>query len=150
VPVAVVLLSAALMYLSAYNGAAQQTLHLLLKGKTGEEDRTRTQVAIVIGMQLRRINATFVLGIAVYLIVARASAWYHGVVVVVLCGIGGVLIRSILNLHSGSPKILAAVASDLERRHRTYQSVGDSIRLHAVDSLLARLRSFPEYRYTLR
>jgi hypothetical protein len=150
VPVAVILLSVGLMYLSAYNGAVQKTLGLLVRGMPGEEGRSRAQVAIIVGMQLTRINATFLLGIAVYLIVARASAWYHGVVVVVLCGIGGVLIRSILNLHSGSPKILAAVASDLERRHRTYQSVGDSIRLHAVDSLLARLRSFPEYRYTLR
>ncbi len=149
-PVAVVLLSVALMYLSAYNGAVQQTLRMLLTGKTGEEDHSREQVAIVIGMQLRRINATFVLGVAVYLVVARASAWYHGVVVVVLCAVGGALIRSILNLHPGSPKILAAVASDLERRHRTYKSVGDSIRLHAVESLLARLRSFPEYRYSLR
>jgi hypothetical protein len=71
-------------------------------------------------------------------------------VVVVLCELGGLLIRSILNLHPGSPKILAAVASDLERRHEVYKSAGDSLRLHAVEDLLARLRSFPEYRYSLR
>ncbi len=149
-PVAVVLLSVTLMYLSAYNGAVQQTLGLLLTARTGEEDHTRAQVAIILGMRLTRINATFILGVAVYLIVARASVWYHGLLVVALCELGGLLIRSILDLHPGSPKILAAVASDLERRHRTYNSVGDSIRLHAVESLLARLRSFPEYRYTLR
>jgi hypothetical protein len=148
--VAVILLSVSLMYLSAYNGAVQQALGLLLTGKVGEEDQRRVQVAIVFGMRLTRINTTFALGLAVYLIVARASAWYHGVLVVLLCELGGLLIRSILNLHPGSPRILAAVAAELERRHESYKRAGDSLRLHAVESLLARLRSFPGYRYSLR
>jgi hypothetical protein len=78
VPLAVILLSLSFMYLSAYNGAVQQTLGLLLTGKLGEGDQSRAQVTILFGMRLTRINATFLLGVTVYLIVARASAWYHG------------------------------------------------------------------------
>ncbi len=148
--VVVILLSVGLMYLSAYNGAVQRTLGLLLTGKTGEEDQSRAQVAIIFGMQLTRINVTFLLGLAVYLIIARASTWYYGVLVVILGEIGSLLIRSILNLQPGSPRMLAAIASDLEWRRRLYKNAGDSHRLQAVEELLARLRSFPGFRYSPR
>jgi hypothetical protein len=150
VAVAVFFLSVGLMYLSAYNGAMQRTLGLLLTEKTGGEERSRTQVAIILGMQLGRINMMFLLGLAVYLIIARASAWYYGVFVVILCGVGSLLVRSILNLQPGSPKMLAAIASDLERRRELYKNGGDSLRLQAVEELLARLRAFPGFRYSLR
>lgn len=148
--VAVILLSVGLMYLSAYNGAMQRTLGLLLTGKTGEEDQSRAQVAIIFGMQLMRINVMFLLGLAIYLIIARASAWYFGVLVLILCQVGSLLVRSILNLQPGSPKMLAAIASDLERRRELYKNGGDSLRLQAVEGLLARLRSLPGFRYGLR
>jgi len=138
------------MYLSAYNGAMQRTLGLLLTGKTGEEDQSRAQVAIIFGMQLMRINVMFLLGLAIYLIIARASAWYFGVLVLILCQVGSLLVRSILNLQPGSPKMLAAIASDLERRRELYKNGGDSLRLQAVEGLLARLRSLPGFRYGLR
>jgi len=150
VAVAVILLSVGLMYFSAYNGAMQRTLGLLLAGKTGEEDQSRAQVAIIFGMQLTRINVRFLLGMGVYLIIARASTWYYGVLIVILCELGSLLIRSILNLQPGSPKMLAAIASDLERRRELYKNGGDSLRLQAVEGLLARLRSLPGFRYGLR
>ena len=92
----------------------------------------------------------FLLGLAIYLIIARASAWYFGVLIVILCQVGSLLIRSILNLQPGSPKMLAAIASDLERRRELYKNAGDSLRLQAVEGLLARLRSLPGFRYGLR
>jgi hypothetical protein len=101
-------------------------------------------------MQLKWINAMFLLGVAVYLIISRASTWYYGVLVVALCEAGGLLIRSILNLQPGSPKMLAAIATDLERRRRFYKAAGDSPRLQAVEDLLTRLRSLPVLRYSLR
>lgn len=148
--VAVIFLLVGLMYLSAYNGAMQRTLGLLLTEKIGGEERSRTQVAIIFGMQLTRINVTFLLGLAVYLIIARASTWYYGVLVVILGEVGSLLIRSILNLQPGSPRMLAAIASNLERRRELYKNAGDSLRLQAVEELLARLRSFPGFRYSLR
>jgi hypothetical protein len=138
------------MYLSAYNGAVQRTMGLLLTGKTGQEDQSRAQVSIIFGMQLRRINVTFLLGLVVYLIIARASVWYYGVLIVILCEVGSLLIRSVLNLQPGSPRMLAAISSDLERRHEFYKNSGDSLRLQAVEKLLARLRSFPGFRYSPR
>jgi len=150
VAVAVIFLSVGLMFLSAYNGAMQRTLGLLLTEKTGGEERSRPQAAIILGMQLTRINMMFLLGLAVYLIIARASAWYYGVLVVILCEVGSLLIRSILNLQPGNPKILAAIASDLEWRRKLYSNAGDPLRLQAVEELLARLRTFPGFRYSLR
>jgi hypothetical protein len=150
VTVAVVLLSFGFMYLSAYHLAMQQTLRLLLARDTGREDRTRAQVAIIFGMQLRRINIIFLFGVALYLISARASTWHYGVLIVILCHVGRLLIRSILNLQPGSPKLLAAIASDLEWRRKLYMNAGDSLRLQAVEELLARLRSFPGLRYSPR
>lgn len=148
--VAVVLLSVGLMYCSAYNGAMQRTLDLLLAGKIGEADQSRVQGRIIFSMRLTWINGMFLLGVAVYLIIARASTWYYGVLIVILCEVGSLLIRSILNLQPGSPKILAAIASELERRRGLYKNAGDSLRLRAVEELLARLRSFPGFRYSLR
>ena len=138
---AVILLSVLLMYLSAYTVAMQRTLGLLLAGETDGTDRTGAQVAIILGMQLTSVNAMFLLGVALYLIIARASAWYYGVLVLALCALGGWLIRSILNLRPGSPKMVAAIASSLERRRESYKNAGDSLKLQAVEELLARLRS---------
>jgi hypothetical protein len=101
-------------------------------------------------MQLTRINVRFLLGMGVYLTIARASTWYYGVLIVILCEAGSLLIRSILNLQPGSPKMLAAIASELERRRELYKNAGDSLRLQAVEELLARLRSFPGFRYSVR
>jgi hypothetical protein len=138
------------MYLCAYNGALQPTLRLLRAGEAEEGDQGRAQARIILSMQLKWINAMFLLGVAVYLIISRASTWYYGVLVVALCEAGGLLIRSILNLQPGSPKMLAAIATDLERRRRFYKAAGDSLRLQAVEDILARLRSLPVLRYSLR
>lgn len=148
--VAVVLLSVGFMYLSAHYLAMQQTLRLLLARESGREDRTRSQVAIIFGMQLKGINILFLFGVALYLIIARASTWQYGVLMVILCEVGSLLIRSVLNLQPGSPRMLAAIASDLEWRRKFYKIAGDSLRLQAVEELLARLRSFPGFRYSLR
>jgi hypothetical protein len=150
VAVSVILLSVGFMLLSAYHLTMQQTLRLILARETEREDRARAQVAIIFGMQLRRINIIFLFGVALYLIVARASTWHYGVLMVILCEVGSLLIRSLLNLQPGSPRMLAAIASDLERRRKFYKIAGDSLRLQAVEDLLARLRSFPGFRYSLR
>ena len=148
--IAVALLSIGFMYLSAYYLAMQQTLRLLLARDNGREDPTRAQVGIIFAMQLKGINILFLFGVALYLIVARASTWHYGVLMVILCEVGGLLIRSVLNLQPGSPRMLAAIASDLEWRRKFYKIAGDSLRLQAVEDLMARLRLFPGFRYSLR
>lgn len=102
--VAVIFLSIGFMYLSAYHLAMQRTLGLLLTVGTERKDRNRAQVAIIFGMQLTRLNVTFLLGVAIYLIIARASTWYCGAFVVILCGVGSMVIRSILDFQPGSPE----------------------------------------------
>ena len=148
--VAVILLSVGFMYVSAFHLGIQGTLRLLLPRKTGTEECTRAQVGIIFGMQLRRINAVFLLGVAIYLIASRASAWYYGVLLLILCEVGGVLVRSILNLQPGSPRMIAAIAPDLEWRRESYRRAGDSLRLQAVEDLIVKLRSLPGFRYSPR
>ena len=148
--IAVALLSMGFMYLSAHYLAMQQTLRLLLTRDSTQKDRTRVQVGIILGMQLKGVNIVFLFGVALYLVIARASTWQYGVLIVILCEVGSLLIRSVLNLKPGSPRMLAAITSDLELRRRLYKFAGDTLRLQAVEELLARLQSLPGSRYSLR
>ncbi len=147
---AVTVLATGFMFFAAYYLAVEQTLKQLLSRDGGSKERTRTQLRIVFAMQLRGINMVFFFGMALYLMIARASTWQYGVLILLLCGAGGWLLRSILDLRPGSPKILVMIASDLETRRRFYSRIGDSLRLQAVEELLTRLRSFPGYQYILR
>ncbi len=148
--IAVVLLAVGFMFLAAYYLAVEQTLEQLLSRDSGSKERTRAQLRIVFALQLRGVNMVSLFGMTLYLLVARASAWQYGLSILMLCGAGGWLLRSILDLQPGSPKVLVTIASDLETRRKLYRAAGDSLRLQAVEELLTRLRSFPRYRYILR
>jgi hypothetical protein len=144
--VAVILLTVVLMYFTAYIVAIERTLRALGLPPAEESDtrtRSRAQSLIILGIELTRLNAAFLLGVVVYLITARASAWYYGVLIVVLCVIGSTLIGSTSSLRPGSPEMVAAIMIDLERRREWYKKAGDVVRLQAVEDLLARIRSFP-------
>ena len=144
--VAVILLTVVLMYFTAYIVAIERTLRALGLPPAEESDtgtRSRAQSLIILGIELTRLNAAFLLGVVVYLITARASAWYYGVLIVVLCVIGSALIGSTSSLRPGSPEMVAAIMTDLERRREWYKNAGDVLRFQAVEDLLARIRSFP-------
>jgi hypothetical protein len=64
-----------------------------------------------------RLNPTFLLAILGYLIIGRASAWCYGILLLILCGIGGVLIGAITCLHCGGRDILDIQEADA-RPHR--------------------------------
>ena len=145
--VVLILLALVLMYFTAYTVAIERTLRALGLPPAEQSDtgtRTRVQSLIIIGMELTRLNAAFLLGMLVYLITARASAWYYGVLIVVLCVIGSALIGSASSLRPGSPEMVAAIMTYLERRREWYKNAGDVLRLQAVEDLLARIRSFPK------
>jgi hypothetical protein len=145
--IAVILLSVTLMFFMAFAAAVQRTiraLDLLNAGtREGPSGISSQRVLIVLGIYLRPLNAAVLLAVAVYLITARASAWYYGVAIVVLCWIGSLLIGTTPFLRPCSSQMLGLLAADLERRREWYRNTHNAARLSAVEELLGRIRSSP-------
>jgi hypothetical protein len=99
------------------------------------------QAMILLGIYVTRLNSAFLVGILVYLLTARASAWYYGTAIVVLCWIGSFLVGSADFLRPGSPEMIRLLVAELERRRVWYARWPDATRLHAVDELLLCIRS---------
>jgi hypothetical protein len=147
--VAVILLSLLLIFFMALTSAVERSIRAL--GLLRFRDReaptgTPAQNLILLGIYLRRLNAAFLLAVAVYLITSRASAWYYGVAVVALCWIGSLLMGATARLRPGSAEMVALLVADLERRRAWYRAAHDTARLDAVEDLLRRVRSIPGVR----
>ena len=141
--VVVACLSMVLIYCMARTLAVQRTIHALelCPREGGDPARRRAQAVILLGIYLTRLNSAFLVGILVYLLTSRASAWYYGTGVVVLCWIGSLLMGSADVLRPGSTEMFNLLVAELERRRVWYARLHDAARLHAVDELLLRIRS---------
>ena len=142
--VVVACLSMVLIYCMARTIAVQRTIRTLdlFRRETSEDPAgTRTQTVVLLGIYLTRLNSAFLVGILVYLLTSRASAWYYGTGVVVLCWIGSLLMGSADVLRPGSTEMFNLLVVELERRRVWYARLHDAARLHAVDELLLRIRS---------
>ena len=142
--VVVACLSMVLIYCMARTIAVQRTIRTLdlFRRETSEDPAgTRAQAVVLLGIYLTRLNSAFLVGILVYLLTSRASAWYYGSGVVVLCWIGSLLMGSADVLRPGSPEMVRLLVAELERRRAWYARLHDAARLHAVDELLVRIRS---------
>ena len=141
---ALILLCMILMYAIAYTTAVQRTmraLELLHSKDAGPAGVSSPGIIILLGIYLTRLNTAFVLGMAVYLITSRASTWYYGVGIVLLCWIGSVLIGSVPWLRLGRAEMVTVLILELERRRGWYRDARDSVRLGAVEELLLRIRA---------
>jgi hypothetical protein len=145
VPLAVVLLSLVLMYSMARTAAFQRTvraLGLMQDAPHGARPSVSSQrTLILLSMYLRRVNAMFLLGMALYLLTARASAWYYGTAVLALCCLGSALITPAPWLRLGANEMTSALVAELERRRERYRMVRDAGRLETVEDLLRCIRS---------
>ncbi len=142
--VAVVLLSIVLMLFMAVALAVQRAIRALGPRKSGEPDmpgEARAQTVIVLGVYLRWVNIAFLLAMAVYLIISRASAWYYGAAIIALCWIGSLLVGTTTRLQPHSSQMVALLVADLERRRQWYQAAHNTAYLSAVEDLLSRVRS---------
>ena len=142
--VVVACLSMVLIYCMARTIAVQRTirtLDLFRREKSEDPAGTRTQTVVLLGIYLTRLNSAFLVGIVVYFLTSRASAWYYGAGVVVLCWIGSLLMGSADVLRPGSTEMFNLLVAELERRRVWYARLQDAARLHAVDELLLRIRS---------
>jgi hypothetical protein len=144
-PLVVILLSILLIYSLARTAAFERTVRVLglLQAEKSEEpsDTSSKRTLLVLGMYLRRVNVTFLLGMAVYLITTRASAWYYGAAILTLCWVASLLIVSMPQLHLGTADVASALVKDLEQRREWYQRIHDASRLQTVEGLLGRIRS---------
>jgi hypothetical protein len=143
-PVVVILLSVVLMFVMALAAAVQRTIRALgLRRSQGSEmpGKARAQTMILLGVYLRWANANFLLGMAVYLITSRASAWYYGVAIVALCWIGSLLMGGMARLKPGSAEIVALLIADLKQRREWYRILHNATRLQAIDDLLMRVQA---------
>jgi len=89
--VVVACLSIVLIYCMARTIAIQRTIHTfdLFRRETSEDPAgNRARAMILLGNLRDPLNSAFLVGILVYLVTARASAWYYGTAIVVLCWIG--------------------------------------------------------------
>ena len=142
---AVMLLCMILTYLMAYSAALQRTMRALgllhPKDSEGPSGGSSFHVIILLGIYLTRLNIAFVLGMVVYFITSRASTWYCGVGIVLLCWIGSALIGSLPWLRLGRAEMVTVLITDLERRRDRYRHARDGARLGAVEELLLRIRT---------
>jgi len=145
--IAVTLLSVTLMFFMAFASAVQRTIRalgLLNPGtQEGPSGISSQRVLIVLGMYLKPLNAAFLLALAVYLITARASAWYYGAAIVVLCWIGSLVLGTSPFLRPASSQLVGLLTADLERRREWYRNTHNAAHLSAVEELLGRIRSSP-------
>ncbi|HTX53993.1 MAG TPA: hypothetical protein VMD08_11310 [Candidatus Baltobacteraceae bacterium] len=144
--VAVILLTILFMGFTAYTLAVQRTmqaLELYRPEVADEPAEIRSKQLILFHIYLRKLNAAFVLGIAVYLVTSRASTWYHGVGLLLLSCLGSFLIASAHRLRPGSAEMIAALVAELQRQREWYRMSRNTARLRAAETLLLRLRSIP-------
>lgn len=144
-PAVVILLSMILMYSMARTVAFRRTvctLGLLRREERGDSSETAPQAPrILVDMLLRRLNVAFLLGVAVYLFSARASAWYYGTALLALCWIGSLMLASAPWLRLGTAEVTTELIAELERRRDLYRTVHDTSRLRTVEVLLRRIRA---------
>jgi hypothetical protein len=141
---ALLLLCMILMYAIAYTTAVQRTMHalgLLRPKEAGSTGASSPGIIILLGIYITRLNVAFLLGMTVYFITSRASTWYYGVGIVLLCWIGSVFIGSMSWLRLGHSEMVTVLIAELERRRDWYRYARDGVRLGAVEGLLLRIRA---------
>jgi hypothetical protein len=142
--VVVILLSILFMCFTAVTVGVQRTMQALdlFRPETADEPaESRSKQLILFQIYLRKLNAAFVLGIAVYLVTSRASTWYHGVGIILLSCLGSFLIATTHRLRPGSSEMIAVLVVELQRRREWYRMSRNIARLHAAEMLLLRVQS---------
>lgn len=105
---------------------------------------TGLQDAITARAQTARIFLVVALMLAVFGLTTYTYAWYHGLWVLILSMLVGLVIKVAFRLTPGHPRLVRAIVGDPERRRREYEAAGDRPRVVAVEEVLRRLRAAVE------
>jgi hypothetical protein len=138
----ILLLSLITALLIAYTMAMQKTTHSigrLLMNKAVGERGSGVQDAITPKSQTMRNVLMFILILLVFALTTYRYAWYHGVWVVIACFFGSPLLSIIFSLRPGSPRLVASIAKDMERRRQAYQKTNDTLRAEVIGELISKL-----------
>jgi hypothetical protein len=129
------------MCFAGYTLALERLFHRLMKDRDSQDalapQQHHRQAAILLRMVIGKLNLAFLLGMAVYAVARRAADWRYGLLLILLCGVGGILLAT---TWLPPNRLVAVLITELERRRESYRIGDDPLQLQAVESLLVRLR----------
>lgn len=111
----------------------------LLVSKSVEDPGSGVQDSITPKSQTVRNIALFALLVTVFGLTTYAYAWYHGLWVLVASFLVSYILTPIIGIKAGSPRLVAAIASDMKRRHQNFLNAGDTLQAQAIGELINRL-----------
>ena len=138
----ILLLSLITALLIAYTMAMQKTTHgigRLLMNKSVDVPGAGVQDAITPKSQTMRNLLMFILILVVFALTTYQYAWYHGVWVVLVCFFGSPLLSIIFGLRPGSPRLVASIDKDMNKRRQTYLNSNDTLRAEVIGVLISKL-----------
>jgi len=136
---ALVLLALTFMGFTGYTMALQRLFHVLLEHAPPAAS-DRTEAVVLLRVYINKLNLAFALGMVVYAVARQHADWPSGVLLLLLCTLGGRLLSSAW-LQPRTPRMLAALAAELERQRTRYQKRGKTAKLQAVEALLTRIHT---------
>jgi hypothetical protein len=143
----ILILSLITAFLIAYTMAMQKTTHSigrLFMNKAAEVPGAGVQDAITPKSQTMRNLLMFILILVVFALTAYQYAWYHGVWVVLVCFFGSPLLSIIFGLRPGSPRLVASIAKDMEKRRQAYLNSNDTLLAEVISVLISKLNQLSQ------
>ena len=128
--------------LIAYTMSMQKTTHAigrLLMNKSADEPGAGVQDAITPKSQTVRNLLMFMLILIVFTLTTYHYAWYHALWVVIVCFFGSPLLSIIFGLHPGSPRLVASIAKNMEKRRQAYLNSNNTLRAEVIGELISKL-----------
>jgi hypothetical protein len=129
------------MCFAGYTLALERLFHRLLKDSSSKDDlatqQRHRQAAVLLRVYIGKLNLAFLLGMTVYVVARRATDWRYGLLLILLCGVGGILLAT---TWLPPNRMVEVLITELERRRDPYRNGDDPLQLQAVESLLTRLR----------
>ena len=124
---------------AGYTMALQRVFHVLMEhGPAQDAVTARREAAVLLRIYIGKLNLAFALGMAVYFIASRHANSQLGVLLVVLCTVGGRLVAGTW-LQPHTPQMIAALKAELERQRVFYRWLGKATQEQTVRGLLVRL-----------
>ncbi len=129
------------MCFAGYTLALERLFHRLMKDRDSQDalatQQRHRQAAILLRVYIGKLNLAFLLGMTVYAVARHAADWRYGLLLILLCGAGGILLAT---TWLPPNRLVEVLITELERRRESYRIGDDPLQLQAVESLLVRLR----------
>jgi hypothetical protein len=137
--IALGILALTFMGFAGYTMALQWVFHVLMEhGPARDAVTARREAAVMLRIYIGKLNLAFALGMVAYFIASRHADSQLGVLLVVLCTVGGRLFAGTW-LQPDTPHMMAGLAAALERQRRFYHWLGKATQEQTVRGLLVRL-----------